>query len=493
MDRRNFLKTSGVTAAACLAATSLNSCSGILDGTKDISIKDVKDSYKTQLVVVGGGPAGVCAAIAAARKGVKAMILEQGGCLGGMATRGLVAPFMTCYDTEGEQQIIRGLFEEVVQRMVQLGGAIHPRDVRAGSPFTAWITQGHDHVTPFDAEVLKYVLDRMVIEAGVKVLFHASFVKPVLRGSKISKIIILTRSGLESIAADIFVDATGDGDLAFRSGVPCEYGNPETGRVQPATLFFHINKVDSDKLIKDVEDHLDTFHKKDGVSYRALHWHVAEAEAAGEWSIARKSVNIYRGVKPDEWAVNCTRIKNVDATNSESLTDAEFEGRRQVNELMNFFHKYVPGCEDATIKGSGATVGIRESRHIKGDYVLDVDDLLNGVVPEDSILLASNSVDVHGRGGDYSTEYITVKNGRWYGVPYRCLLPQGVDNLLIAGRSLSATSDAAGAVRVMPPCMAMGQAAGTAAALAIKGGCGPRDVDVAQLIQDLKSQDVFLV
>ena len=124
MDRRNFLKTSGVT-AACLAATSLNSCSGILDGTKDISIKDVKDSYKTQLVVVGGGPAGVCAAIAAARKGVKAMILEQGGCLGGMATRGLVAPFMTCYDTEGEQQIIRGLFEEVVQRMVQLGGAIH--------------------------------------------------------------------------------------------------------------------------------------------------------------------------------------------------------------------------------------------------------------------------------------------------------------------------------------------------------------------------------
>ena len=149
----------------------------------------------------------------------------------------------------------------------------------------------------------------MVIEAGVKVLFHASFVKPVLRGSKISKIIILTRSGLESIAADIFVDATGDGDLAFRSGVPCEYGNPETGRVQPATLFFHINKVDSDKAHKGRRGPPRHLPQKDGVSYRALHWHVAEAEAAGEWSIARKSVNIYRGVKPDEWAVNRTRIK----------------------------------------------------------------------------------------------------------------------------------------------------------------------------------------
>ncbi|MBR5042377.1 MAG: FAD-dependent oxidoreductase, partial [Bacteroidales bacterium] len=444
------------------------------------------------VLIVGGGPAGVCAAIAAARCGAETLIVEQGNCLGGMATRGLVAPFMTCYDTTGEIMVIRGIFEEIVDRMVALGGAIHPREVRAGTPFSAWITAGHDHLTPFDAETMKFVLDQMCDEAGVKVMYHSTLIDPILKGNRINGIRVLNREGIARIGAKVVIDATGDGDVAARAGVPCTFGNPELGKVQPATLFFHINNVDSPKLIKDVEAHLHEFRKVNGVSYRALHWRVEQAEAAGEWDIARKSVNIYRGVREDEWAVNCTRIANVDSTSTESLSAAEKEGRRQVQELLNFFHKYVPGCENATIKSSASTLGIRESRHVQGEHLLTADDLLQGVVPDDSILCASNSVDVHGRGGASTTEYKTVEKGQWYGLPLRSLIPLQIDGLIVAGRAISASSDAAGAVRVMPPCMAMGHAAGIAAALAAKGGTKPRSIDANEVRTILLQQGAFL-
>ena len=491
MDRRDFLSTAG---GLVVGGVAMNILGGCADPFTPSSLKagNIKESYQTQVLVLGGGPAGVCAAIAAARQGVKVMIVEQGGALGGMATLGVVAPFMTCYDTTGEQMIIKGIFEEIVDRMVALGGALHPSGIRHTTCYSAWITDGHDHLTPFDAETMKYVLDCMCAEAGVKVLFHANFVNSVLSGNKAVGAVILTKGGLEAVKADVVIDCTGDGDFAARAGAPTEFGNTRTGRVQPSTLFFHINNVDSRLVERDVESKLHTFHKKDGVSHRALHWHVLKAVENGEWDIARRSVNIYKGVRDDEWAVNTTRIAKVDATNSEDLTRGEIEGRRQVKMVMDFFHKYVPGCKNATIKSMGSTLGIRESRHVLGDYVLQVEDLLNGVVTDDAILVASNSVDVHGRLSDNSTEYITVKNGRWYGVPYRSLVPQRVENLLVAGRALSATSDAAGAVRVMPPCMAMGQAAGVAAALAVKGSTTPRNIDPLQLRKVLLENGVFL-
>ena len=487
MNRRDFLKTSGI----AVAGSTLLGGAGSLASSCSNKENDI-DLGSTDVLVVGGGPAGVCAAIAAARCGADTLIIEQGNCLGGMATRGLVAPFMTCYDTTGEIMVIRGLFAEIVDRMVALGGAIHPSQVRAGTPFSAWITKGHDHLTPFDAETMKFVLDQMCAEAGVKLLFHSTLVEPLIKKNRISGVRVLGREGIGRIGAKVVIDATGDGDVAAKAGAPCTFGNPELGKVQPSTLFFHINNVDSPKLIKDVEAHLHEFRKVNGVSYRALHWRVEEAEAAGEWDIARKSVNIYRGVREDEWAVNCTRIANVDATSTESLTAAEIEGRRQVQEMMNFFHKYVPGCENATIKSSASTLGIRESRHVLGEYLLTADDLLQGVVPEDSILVASNSVDVHGRNGANTTEYKTIENGRWYGLPLRSLIPQNIDGLIVAGRAISATSDAAGAVRVMPPCMAMGHAAGITAALAASGNAAPRSIDAADVRSILLEQGAFL-
>lgn len=489
MDRRQFFKTTGLVAGAAAAAPMLESCCG---NGKAIDVKSVPECWSTDVLVVGGGPAGVCAAIAAARQGVKVMIAEHGNCLGGMATLGLIAPFMTCYDGTGEQMIIRGIFEEIIDRLVEIGGAIHPSKVRHTTPWAAWMTAGHDHVTPFDEESLKYVLDTMILEAGINVLYHADFVEPIMTKDTIKGAVLLTKKGLGAVSAKVVIDSTGDADVAYRAGVPCVFGNPEAGTVQPSSLFFTISNVNSRLLEADVQKHLHEFRRVDGVSYRALHWRVAEAEANGDWTITdRKSVNIFKKVRDDEWTVNCSRVRNIDSTDSESLTKGELAGRKQVWELMNFFKKYVPGCENVKLMKSASTLGIRESRHIEGLETLQANDLLNCVVPEESIFLASNSVDIHGKGGSNRTSYTPIY-GKWYGVPYKTLVPKGVKNLLVAGRCLSATSDAAGAVRVMPPVMAMGQAAGIAAALSIKAGVTPADIDFADLRSELLKGKVFL-
>ncbi len=491
MDRRNFIASAGMLAAAGAAAPMLQGCSEadpMLRGAK----VDVKESYKCQLLVVGGGPAGVCAAVSAARRGIKTMLVDSGNCLGGMGTKGLVGPFMTCYDAKGERMIIRGLFEEIVDRLIAVGGAIHPSKIRQGTEYTAWISEGHDHVTPFDPELLKVVYDHLCKEAGVKVLYNSTFLKPIMKGSNIAGAVFLTPSGLEAAAADMVIDATGDGTVAFRAGAPCVFGDPENNRVQPASLFFRMNNIDTPRLIAEVVPHLPEFRRVNGVSYRCLHWRVAEAEAAGEWDLARKSVNIWRSVEEDQWVVNCTRIHGVDPTDAENLSAAEEEGRRQVQELMHFFRKYVPGCEKATLMGTGSVMGIRESRHVHGDFVLPVQDLIDGLIPEDTILLSANSIDVHGAmGGPAGGLYMPIKKDM-YGIPYRVLLPKGVGNLLLAGRCVSADSAAAGAIRVMPPAMALGQAAGTAAALSLLGGTTPQNLDFGDLRAALVADKAYL-
>lgn len=456
-----------------------------------VDFGEIKTGLSADVVVVGGGPAGLCAAVSAARQGVRVILVEQGGACGGMATRGLVGPFMTCYDRDGKNMIIRGIFEEIVDRMVERGFAIHPSQVRAGTAFTSWIVVGHEHVTPFEPEGLKLVLDEMIEESGVKVLYHTDFLRPVMDGNTITGVLVSSKRGLETIGAKVVVDCTGDGDVAERSGVPYEMGNEELGLMQPATMFFHICNTDPEKIEADIQANIHNFYRKDGVNYRSFHWRVAEAKAAGDWSLKRVSIGLFRMPKPDEWCVNTSRLMGVDATDNESLTQAEIEGRKQADEILHFLRKYVPGCENARIKSTGSYVGIRESRHIQGDYRLTAEDLLECKVPEDSILLAANSVDVHGRFGPTSNEYVPI-NGEYYGVPYRSLIAKGVEGLLLAGRCVSADSTAAGAIRVMPPCMAMGQAAGTAAAMSVQGGHSPRALDAQELRAELKKNGAYL-
>lgn len=456
-----------------------------------IHFAELPCNHRAEVIVVGGGPSGVCAAISAARCGVKTLLIEQSGCCGGMATQGLVGPFMTCYDRKGENMIIRGLFSEIVDRMVQRGFAIHPAQVRAGTAFTSWITVGHDHVTPFEPEGLKLVLDDMLLEAGVKILYHTVFLESIVENDAVTGIVVSSKKGIERIEGTVFIDCTGDGDVAQRSGVPFEMGNEELGLVQPATMFFQICNVDPQAMEADIQANLHNFYRKDGVNYRSFHWRVSEAREKGDWNLQRVSLGMFRMPKPDEWCVNTSRIMGVDSTDNESLTKAEIDGRRQVDQIFSFLRKYVPGCENAKIKSTASHIGIRESRHIRGEYRLTADDLIHAKVPEDSILLAANSVDVHGRFGPTSNEYVPI-DGDFYGVPFRSLIPIRVDQLLIAGRCVSADSTAAGAVRVMPPCMAMGQAAGTAAALAVLKNIPARQVDSAELRKVLKENGACL-
>ena len=457
----------------------------------EFNMKNIKQQLNADVVVVGGGPAGMCAAIAAAREGVRVILIEQGGFCGGMATKGLVGPFMTCYDAKGETMIIRGLFKEIVERMVARGFAIHPAQVHGGTAFTSWIKIGHEHVTPFEPEGLKIIIDEMLTEAGVKILYHTDFIYPVLDNNTISGILVSSKRGLEIIEATVVIDCTGDGDVAYRSGVPYEMGNQELNLIQPATMFFHISNVDPDAVEADIQANIHNFYRKDGVNYRSFHWRVTQARENGDWDLNRVSIGMFRMPKPDEWCVNTSRIMGVNSTDNESLTNAELIGRQQVYKILHFLQKYVPGCENARIKSIASHIGIRESRHIQGDYRLTAEDLLNSKVPEDSILLAANSVDVHGRFGPTSNEYVPIK-GKYYGVPYRCLIPKGIEQLLIAGRCVSADSTAAGAIRVMPPCMGMGEAAGVAAALSVKERITVRRIDVQNLRKVLKDRGAYL-
>ena len=445
---------------------------------------------KKQVAVVGGGPAGVCAAVAAARNGAETILIETGNCLGGIATLG--GPFMTSYDKDGNEMIIRGLFEEVVQRLIDKDGAIHPGDVPAGQAFSSYIVLGHNHVTPFDPELLKVVLDEMCHEAGVQVLFHSSFLSPIMEGDTITGLVVMTKAGLQAIYADRVIDCTGDGDVASRCGVPFEMGDEANGLIQPASMFFRIGNCDTKKMDADIEANRANFYRKNGINYRSFHWRVSEARENGDWNMQRVSIGLFRCVKEDEFFVNTSRIMGVNGTEPLSISEAERVGREQVQHIFKFLRKYVPGCENAVLMSTASHIGIRETRHIKGEYVLNTEDVLQGKIPEDAILLASNSIDVHGRFGPMSNEYVAVENGQYYGVPYRCLVPLKVENLLVAGRCISASSEASGAIRVMPPCMMLGQAAGTAAALSIKQEITPRKVDAVELKKTLIEQKAFL-
>lgn len=452
--------------------------------------RTLKISDSTDVLVVGGGPAGLCAAIAAARSGADTLLIEQNGYCGGMATAGLVAPFMTCYDSGGETMLIRGLFAEIVERLCASGDAIPPAQVETSSAFTSYITAGHIHVTPFRAEALKLLADEMLTEAGARVLYHTAFVDTEVEEGRITRIIAHRKEGLCAIRAKVIVDCSGDADVAAASGVRFTLGN--NGKMQPATMFFRIGQIDSAKIDEDIARNRDNFYRKDGVNYRSLHWWVTKAREEGDWTLDRVSVGLFRGVDEDEWSINTSRIMDIDGTNSESLTRAEMIGRQQMKEIFRFLVKYVPGCAHARLLQSGSTVGIRETRHIEGIHRLTLADVLNCVIPEDAVMLGANSVDVHGKYGPRSNEYITIPAGKAYGVPYGCMVPKGIGNLLVAGRSISADSEAAGAIRVMPPCMALGQAAGTAAAMAAAENAEPSAVDVNLLRTNLRRHGVYL-
>ncbi|MDH7482070.1 MAG: FAD-dependent oxidoreductase [Armatimonadota bacterium] len=408
------------------------------------------------VLVAGGGPGGLAAAIASARNGADTLLIERYGFLGGMATAGLVNPYMTYW--AGEEQIIHGIHQEIIDRLTALGA------------------YGKGSRTAFDPEAYKFVADRMCEEAGVRVLLHTFLSDAEVDSSYITFVETCGKSGKLLAKAKIYVDGTGDADLAFLAGARCEKGRPEDGLTQPMTLNFRVVNVDQSRM------------PSRGDEFNRLY---EKAKAEGRLTCPRENVLFFYTTREGEIHFNQTRITHVDGTSSEDLTRAEIEGRRQAWEFLEFLRKDVPGFEKAEILISGPQVGVRETRRVIGEYILTAEDVLGAKKFDDCIARGSYSIDIHNPTGA-GTVIKHLPRGESYDIPYRCIVPLGIENLLIAGRPISATHEAHSSLRIMPICIAIGQAAGTAAALCATSSVSPRNLDVSILQSRLREQGANL-
>lgn len=412
------------------------------------------------VAVLGGGPSGVCAAIAAARQGMKVLLVESMPSLGGMATSGKVGPFMTNYDRDGNEQTVGGIFMEIVKRLEKYNGAISPEGVPTASIYTSFIDKYHKHVTPIDSFYLEIVLDEMVREAGVEVLCYTQFADCITEDGVIKNVILTAPEGMLGVSAKIFIDCTGNASVAEKAGVPTYKGDEERGIPQPGTLMFEVGGVDDEKY----------------------------AQFA---SRPERPVKAYRTPVEGRYKVNHYHVYNVDATNAKSLTDAHSQARHQVLDAYAVLHDKTPGFENAEIISVAPVLGIRESRHIEGEYKITIKDVSEGTKFEDRIAVYGFGMDVHNRSEAESGNF-KIEVAKKYYIPYRSLLPQNCYNLLVAGKTLSCVSQAVGGMRCMPAAMAMGQAAGIASAMAVHGENTLRDIDIAALQEELKRQGAII-
>lgn len=443
-------------------------------------------TIEADIVVCGGGPAGVTAAIAAGRSGFRTVLVEKYGFIGGMSTAALVYPWMTFHTLDGKQ-VIRGIGQEIVDRLAASGAS--PGHVRDTVGFVRTIT-------PYHPEYYKVTAVDMLQEAGVRLLLH-SFVDGVrVNDGTIEAVRLTGKSGPIEVRAKQFIDATGDADIAYLSGAPCLQGREGDKRTQPMTMKFRMRGVDLERVKQYMLEHPDEFYAKtpfaelehlplSGVMGFYKHWREAELP------INRDAVLLFTGPNDDEVLVNTTRVQGLDGTNVEDLTEAEQAGRKQVLMVADFMRAKLPGFERASISDVGTQIGIRETRRIDGQYALQVDDVVQGRRFDDAIARSGYPIDIHDPSGKGVTAAWVQGDGA-YDIPYRCLLPKQIDNLLAAGRCISTTHEALATTRLTPSCMATGQAAGTAAGLALKHGVKPADVDTDELRAVLEAADVVV-
>lgn len=428
------------------------------------------------VAVLGGGPAGIAAALSSARSGARTILVERYGFLGGMSTAAMVYPWMTFHSAVGEH-VIKGIAQEIVDRLMALGASPgHLRD-----------TIGFTHtLTPYHPEVYKVLAFEMLEEAGVEVLLHTSIidVETDQEGERIERVQVYNKSGICYLQAKAFVDATGDGDVAYMAGAPWEQGN-DTHNVQPMTMKFRMKGVDLQKVKQYMQENPSQFYHKSliaeldhlpltGVMGFYDKWNAADLP------IQREGVLFFSGPHEDEVLVNVSRVSGLDPTNIEDLTKAEIEGRKQVLQLESFFQQFIPGFEKAVVAAVGSQIGVRETRRIIGHYVLNGLDVLDARRFDDVIARSGYPIDIHNPEGKGVTANF-IREGGAYDIPYRSIVPLKIGNLLLAGRCISTTHEAQATTRLTPSCMAIGQAAGIAAALAVKHHCNAMDVPVTEL------------
>lgn len=437
----------------------------------------------TDVLVCGGGPAGFVAAVAAARQGAKTTLLERYGFLGGMASAGMVQPIYGYFARH--LQIVTGIAQELVDRLAKIPGGTSGHTYRHdcvarrdkhGECITGQSEQGCPvasvaQVLPVDGEAVKLAAQELVAEAGVDWHLHTHGVDVERRDGGLSGVVVQGKSGFGGYRARVLIDATGDADVAALAGVPCQSGSEDDGATKPPTLMFRIGGV---RLTKDR-------------IWAA--WPAEEAAGAGGqgcWLMAMP--------REGEYAVNSpTGIHGFDATKTEHLSQAQALATRQVWRKLELLRKHVDGCQNAVLLSIAPQLGLRDSRRIEGDYVLTEDDVLKSVKFPDGIANGVHPIDLHTRSARFQDRHtVLTPCGDYYQIPYRCLLPRGEENLIVAGRSVSSTFAAQGSLRVMATCMGMGEAAGTAAALCIKQGITPRQLNPLTLRSVLRAQGAYL-
>ena len=439
------------------------------------------DAWAYDVIVAGGGPSGVAAAVAAARNGCKTLLIEREAYLGGMATLAGVPAFGPY--TDGNVDLIGGIGREILE------------ELKKECYFSPFYDRKPDRIEgidwfPIDPEILKRVLDRLVRESGCEVLFYTSVAECENTDGTITAVTVFHRGSRERLTAKYFIDCTGDGELAALSGAKWQYGDGE-GRVQAGTLCFRVAGVDMDRFMEYAEREGENGNlsvasakaRKDG-RFPGPEMHVGGIAFQADGVAGLNFGHAYDLQPLDAWA----------------MSRAEMEARAKLPELVAFLQEYVPGMEHCVLIGSGPYLGVRESRRICGLYTLTAEDYKNRADFPDAIAYYSYPVDMHAavpeEGKERDEVYRNSKYnvGECYGIPYRCLIPEGFDNLAVAGRIISADRAMMASVRIMSACFATGQAAGTAAALCVKKQANGRlpDVDTEELREELRRGKVYL-
>lgn len=452
-------------------------------GTIKEPAREIPVRTQVDVLVVGGGPSGITAAMAAAEDGLNVLLIESRSFVGGNMTIGL--PILGFLGQKGNQ-IIKGLPQKLIDRLKERQAASEHRPCPL-----------HMSLTLVEPESVKTVALEMLRESNVNVLFYTFCAGVVMEGDELKGVIIESKAGREAILAKVIIDCSGDADVAYRAGVPCEYGN-DHGGVQPPTLMFCLGGVDTEKLRLSVAQEPRTyltdfipaeyFGQNNQFVLVGMRNLVQKAQADGLTLTTERTILI-TGLRKGEVWVNMTRVNGVNGTDPQSLTHGEIEGRKQIYDIQRYLIEYVPGFENAYFLKTAPFLGIRETRRINGLYTMTREDIMGCRHFDDAIAVASYPLDIHHpQGGGCTLEWC----GDCYDVPYRSLVPQKIKNLLVAGRCISTTHEAMSAIRVMAPCMAMGEAAGRAAKQAVRRNVQPADVDVQQLQQELLSKGAYL-
>lgn len=406
------------------------------------------------VIVVGGGFAGAAAAIAAAREGASTLLLEKGNSLGGAAGNCLVNPFMeNATKIDGVfTELSQGLFLQIREELNRFSNRYHPE-------------RQHTNVNIFHEEYLKLILNRVVLQAGVKLLFHAYLTGVELSGGQVRSVTVAAGADKKTIEGKIFIDATGDMTLGVMAGCGSVLGRPADHLCQPMTLCFRVGNVDMEAFRK-ARATINPLYRK--------------FQAQGKLRNPREDVLIFHTVNEGVLHFNTTRVVKRSPVEIEDLTAAELEAREQVFELYDFLRENINGFQHAELLSTAAEIGIRESRMLKGQYVLNQEDLVGCKKFEDSVALGNYDIDIHSPDGSGTSHYY-FPEGQYYSIPYRTMLPLEIENLLVTGRCISATHEAQASIRIMPIVCCLGEAAGAAAALAAEAGGSPALVDVARL------------